>query len=92
MQATKMLPVVTYTNTGGNMFTHNTIIDAIQNGNKQIVNTFVQDKTFKTELIKLIDSQAQAAKTSVDASLAIAQVMTQQATTTLKSLVPALNK
>ena len=34
------------------------IIDQIQSGKKQIVNTFVQDEKFKAELIKLIDAQA----------------------------------
>lgn len=49
------------------------IIDQIQSGKKQIVNTFVKDETFKTELNRLIDAQAQAAKVSVEASMAIAQ-------------------
>ncbi len=74
------------------MFTHNTIIDSIQNGKKQIVNTFVTDAKFKAELNKLIDAQAQAAKTSVEASLAIAQAVTKQATDTFKSFVPAYTK
>lgn len=55
------------------MFTHNQIIDSIQSGKKQLVNTFIVDAKFKDELNKLIDAQAQAAKTSVEASLAIAQ-------------------
>jgi len=74
------------------MFTHNTIIDSIQNGKKQFVNTFVQDAKFKTELHKLIDAQAQAAKTSVEASLAIAQAFTKQATDAVKNFVPAYTK
>lgn len=47
------------------------IIDQIQNGKKQIVNTFVQDEKFKAELIKLIDAQATFAKGSVQSSLDI---------------------
>lgn len=74
------------------MFTHNTIIDSIQNGKKQFVNTFVQDAKFKTELHKLIDAQAQAAKVSVEASLAIAQAFTKQATDAVKNFVPAYTK
>jgi hypothetical protein len=74
------------------MFTHNTIIDSIQNGKKQIVNTFVQDAKFKAELNKLIDAQAAAAKTSVEASLAIAQALTKQATDAFKACVPAYTK
>lgn len=57
------------------------IIDQIQNGKKQIVNAFVQDEKFKTELNKLIDAQAQAAKTSVEASLAIAQAFMKNGST-----------
>jgi hypothetical protein len=74
------------------MFTHNTIIDSIQNGKKQIVNTFVTDAKFKAELNKLIDAQSSAAKTSVEASLAIAQALTKQATDTFKACVPAYTK
>lgn len=74
------------------MFTHNTIIDSIQNGKKQLVNTFVQDAKFKAELIKLIDAQAAATKTSVEASLAIAQAMTKQATESVKAFAPTFTK
>jgi hypothetical protein len=62
------------------MFIHNQLIDTIQSGKKQFVETFVQDKTFKAELIKLIDAQAAATKTSVEASLAIATAFTKNAT------------
>ena len=66
------------------MFTHNQIIDSIQSGKKQIVNTFVTDATFKSELIKLIDAQAAAAKTSVEASLAIAQAFVKNSSALFK--------
>jgi dTDP-D-glucose 4,6-dehydratase len=72
--------------------THNQIIDSIQSGKKQFVNTFVTDAKFKEELIKLIDAQAQAAKTSVDASLAIAQAFTTNVTEAMKKAVPAYTK
>ena len=71
------------------MFIHNQIIDAVQAGKKQFVNTFVSDSKFKSELIKLIDAQAAATKTSVEASLAIAQAFTKNAQDTFKSFVPA---
>jgi len=61
------------------MFIHTQLIDTIQAGKKQFVETFVQDKTFKAELIKLIDAQAAATKTSVEASLAIATAFTKNA-------------
>ena len=55
------------------MFTPEAIIDSIQNGKKQIVNTFVQDAKFKAELIKLVDAQTEFAKGSYKSSLAIAE-------------------
>jgi hypothetical protein len=74
------------------MFIHNQVIDAVQNGKKQFVNTFVTDAKFKEELNKLIDAQAQAAKTSVDASLAIAQAFTKNVTEAMKKAAPAYTK
>jgi hypothetical protein len=71
------------------MFIHNQIIDSIQSGKKQIVNTFVQDATFKEELIKLIDAQAQAAKASVNASIAIAEAFVKNTSEAMKKAVPA---
>lgn len=62
------------------MFIHNQIIDAIQGAKKQVVNTFIKDDAFKSELIKLIDAQAAATKTSVDACLAIATAFTKNTT------------
>ena len=61
------------------MFTHNQIIDSIQNGKKQIVNTFVQDAKFKAELTKLIDAQTEFAKGSVQSTLSIAEAFVKQA-------------
>lgn len=74
------------------MFTHNTIIDSIQQGKKQFVNTFVTDAKFKEELNKLIDAQGNATKTSVEASLAIAQAFTKNTTEAFKKFVPAYTK
>jgi hypothetical protein len=70
------------------MFIHNQIIDSIQSGKKQIVNSFVQDATFKEELIKLIDAQAQAAKASVNASVAIAEAFVKNTSEAMKKVVP----
>lgn len=74
------------------MFTHETIIDAVQNGKKQIVNTFVTDKKFQAELIKLVDAQTEFAKGSVKSSLAIAEALVGHANTQFKSFVPAYTK
>jgi hypothetical protein len=74
------------------MFTPTQFIDTVQNGKKQIVNTFVVDAKFKEELNKLIDAQAQAAKASVEASLAIAQAFTKNAAEAMKKVTPAYTK
>ncbi len=71
------------------MFIQNIIIDAIQDGKKQFIKTFVKDEKFKAELVKLVDSQAAAAKASAEASLAIANAFTKNATDTFKKFVPA---
>jgi len=74
------------------MFIHNQIIDAVQTGKKQFVNTFVTDTKFKEELNKLIDAQAAATKTSVEASLAIAQAFVKNSQDAFKAFVPAKSK
>jgi hypothetical protein len=62
------------------MFIHNQLIDTVQGTKKQFVETFIKDDAFKTELIKLIDAQAQATKASVEACLAIATAFTKNST------------
>ena len=57
----------------------NQVIDAIQDGKKQIVNTFVKDESFKTELTKLVDAQTKFAKGSVQSTLDIAQAFVKNA-------------
>lgn len=74
------------------MFIHNQIIDAVQTGKKQFVNTFVTDAKFKEELVKLIDAQAAATKTSVEASLAIASAFVKNTQDAFKAFVPATSK
>ncbi len=74
------------------MFIHNQIIDAVQSAKKQFVNTMVTDAKFKEELNKLIDAQAAATKTSVEASLAIAQAFVKNSQDAFKAFVPAKSK
>ncbi len=74
------------------MFTYETVIDSIQNGKKQLVNTFVQDKKFQAELIKLVDAQTEFAKGSVKSSLSIAEAMVGHVTAQCKTLFPAYTK
>jgi hypothetical protein len=62
------------------MFIHNQIIDAVQTAKKTFVTALPVDATFKEELVKLIDAQAAATKTAVEASLAIATAFTKNAT------------
>ena len=62
------------------MFIHNQFIDTVQGAKKQFVETFIKDDTFKSELVKLIDAQAVATKTSVEAMLAIATAFTKNTT------------
>lgn len=62
------------------MFIHNQMIDTVQGAKKKFVETFIKDTAFKSELIKLIDAQAAATKTSVDACLAIATAFTKNTT------------
>ena len=74
------------------MFIHNQFIDAVQGAKKQFVNTMVIDAKFKEELNKLIDAQAAATKTSVEASLAIASAFVKNAQDAVKAFVPAKSK
>jgi hypothetical protein len=52
------------------MFTADAIIDTVQTGKKQFVNTFVQNETAKDAMTKFIDAQAEytkkAAKVGMD--------------------------
>ena len=74
------------------MFTYETIIDSVQNGKKQIVKTFVQDKKFQEELNKLVDAQTEFAKGSVESSLAIAEALVGHVTSQCKTMFPAYTK
>jgi len=60
----------------------NQVIDAVQNGKKQFVETFIQDAKFKAELIKLVDAQTKFAKGQVETTLSIAEAL-------VKNAVPA---
>ena len=62
------------------MFIHNQFIDAVQASKKQFVNLLPVEAKFKEELTKLIDAQATATKTAVEASLAIATAFTKNTT------------
>ena len=59
------------------MFTIDAVVDAIQTGKKNLVNTFVQNETVKTSLIQFVDAQAaytkQAAKVGMDTMTTLTQ-------------------
>lgn len=65
----------------------NQVIDAVQNGKKQFVETFVQDAKFKAELIKLVDAQTTFAKGQVQSTLSIAEAIAKNAKETTEALV-----
>lgn len=74
------------------MFTPDAIIDSIQNGKKQIVNTFVTDKKFQAELIKLVDAQTSFVKGQVKTSLDIAQAIAKNASDAVYTATKAATK
>ena len=61
------------------MFTLDPVIDAVQNGKKTFVNTFVQNESVKDTLVKFIDAQSdytkKAAKVGVDTVTTLTQEM-----------------
>jgi predicted house-cleaning noncanonical NTP pyrophosphatase (MazG superfamily) len=65
----------------------NTIIDTIQNGKKQFVNTFVTDKKFQAELTKLVDAQTEFTKSQVQSTLSIAEAIAKNAKEVTESYV-----
>ena len=65
----------------------NQVIDAVQNGKKQIVETFVQDAKFKKDLIKLVDAQTEFAKGQVQTTLSIAEAFAKNAKETTEAFV-----
>lgn len=65
----------------------NQVIDAIQDGKKQVVNTFVTDKKFQAELTKLIEAQTEFTKSQVQSTLSIAEALAKNAKETTETMV-----
>jgi hypothetical protein len=61
------------------MFTFDYIIDAVQGAKKTFVTTFVTDKKFQADLIKLVDAQTEFAKGQVKTTLSIAEAIVKNA-------------
>lgn len=57
----------------------NQVIDAVQNSKKQFVSTFVTDKKFQAELIKLVEAEAEFAKTQVQSTITITDTLIKNA-------------
>jgi hypothetical protein len=68
------------------MFSFDSIIDAVQNGKKQFVETFISDAKFKAELIKLVDAQTAFAKGQVTTTISIAEAFYKNANEAVKKV------
>jgi hypothetical protein len=65
----------------------NQVIETVQNGKKQFVETFVQDAKFKAELIKLVEAQTDFTKSQVQSTLNIAEALAKNAKETTEVFV-----
>jgi hypothetical protein len=59
------------------MLSPEAIIDSVQNAKKQVVSTFVVDKTIKAGLIEVIDAQTEFTKTVAKNMLTFSQLAVQ---------------
>jgi len=57
------------------MFSPDVIIDSVQNAKKNVVNTFIVDKTIKTGFIEVIDAQTAFFKTVSQNALTLSQLV-----------------
>jgi hypothetical protein len=60
------------------MFTYDTVIDTVQTGKKQFVNTFVQNEVIKDAMIKFIDAQADYTKKATKVGMDTANSLTSE--------------
>ena len=67
------------------MFTFDATIDAVQNGKKQFVNTFVTNQAIKDTLVEFVDAQTAYTKSAVKAG-------TDSATTIAKELTKSMSE
>jgi hypothetical protein len=56
------------------MLSPDAIIDSVQDAKKQVVNTFVVDKTIKAGLIEIIEAQTEFTKTVAKNALTFSQL------------------
>jgi hypothetical protein len=69
------------------MFTYDTVIDTVQTGKKQFVNTFVQNEVVKDAMIKFIDAQADYTKRASKVGLDTATTLTSEAMKQVQEVV-----
>ena len=62
------------------MFTLDATIDAVQTGNKTLVNTFVQNEAVKEAIVKFLDNQADLTKKVLKQTTDTASVITAEVT------------
>ena len=55
------------------MFTADTYIDSVTDASTKFVKTYVTNEGFKTELVKLLESQNTFAKSQIKSTLALTQ-------------------
>ena len=67
------------------MFTFDATIDAVQNGKKQFVNTFVTNQAIKDTLVEFVDAQTAYTKSALKAG-------TDSATTIAKELTKTMSE
>ena len=67
------------------MFTFDATIDAVQNGKKQFVNTFVTNQAIKDTLVEFVDAQTAYTKSALKAG-------TDSATTIAKELTKSMSE
>jgi hypothetical protein len=67
------------------MFTLDATIDAVQNGKKQIVNTFVQNETIAKALNDFVDAQSEYTKKAAKVGLDTFTTVTQEAVKTAQN-------
>ena len=69
------------------MFTSEALIDAVQNGKKTFVNTFVTNEAVKESMIKFIDAQADYTKRASKVGLDTATTLTSEAMKQVQEVV-----
>ena len=65
------------------MFTYDAVIDTVQNGKKQFVNTFVTNETMKEAFNSFVDAQTQYTKAAVKANTEAAASVAKELTKSL---------